>query len=101
VKSILENEFSNPEFQVATLAEKLNLSRSYMARKVKKKTGLTPGELIKTYRMEKASLLLEENSGNISEIAYAVGYKSLAYFSHTFKEHFECSPSEFLKTIKA
>jgi signal transduction histidine kinase/DNA-binding response OmpR family regulator len=98
VNSILEKEFSNPEFQVANLASGLNLSRSYMARKLKKKTGLTPGELIKTYRMEKASLLLKEKSGNISEVAYAVGYKSLSYFSHTFKEHFEQSPSEFLKT---
>jgi len=100
VRSILEKEFSNPEFQVASLAKELNLSRSYMARKLKKNSGLTPSELIKTYRMEKASLLLKEKSGNISEVAYAVGYNSLAYFSHTFKEQFEKSPSEFLKSIK-
>lgn len=100
VKIIMEVQFSNPEFQVAMLAKELNLSRSYMTRKLKKSTGVTPGELIKTYRMEKASILLKEKSGNISEIAYAVGYKSLAYFSHSFKEHFEQSPSEFLKTMK-
>lgn len=99
VRSILEKQFSNPEFQVASLAKELNLSRSYMTRKLKKKTGLTPSELIKTYRMEKASLLLKEKSGNISEVAYAVGYKSLAYFSHIFREQFDCSPSEFLKNI--
>ena len=100
LRSILENQFSNPEFQVVILAKELNLSRSYMTRKLKSKTGLSPTELIRRYRMEKASLLLNEKSGNISEIAYAVGYKSLAYFSYTFKESFGCSPSDFLKNDK-
>ena len=98
VRNILEKEFSDPEFQVTSFAEELNLSRSYMTRKLKKETGLNPNELIKTYRMEKASMLLKERYGNVSEVAYAVGYKSLAYFSHTFKEQFGCSPSEFLKS---
>lgn len=93
---ILEHHFSDPDFQVATLAELLHLSRSYMVRKIKKATGMTPGEAIKTYRMEKAAMLLKENSGNISEVAYAVGFNSLSYFSHAFKEHFGKSPSEFL-----
>ena len=96
IAEVLETHFSNPEFQVSTLAELLHLDRSYMARKIKKATGLTPGDVIKTYRMEKASNLLIENSGNISEVAYAVGYNSLSYFSHTFKEHFGKTPSEFL-----
>ena len=60
---------------------------------------MTPGDLIKTYRMEKASALLKENSGNISEVAYAVGFNSLSYFSQTFKEHFGITPSEFLGVV--
>lgn len=100
VRSILEQQFSNPEFQVASLAKELNLSRSYMARKLKKKTGLTPSELIKTYRMEKASLLLKEKSGNISEVAYAVGFKSLAYFTTFLKSSLIRVRPNFLKTIE-
>jgi len=96
IAEVLEAHFSDPEFQVSTLAELLHLDRSYMARKIKKTTGLTPGEVIKTYRMEKAAALLKENQGNISEVAYAVGFNSLSYFSHTFKEHFGKTPSEFL-----
>lgn len=94
---VLEHHFSDPDFQVATLAELLHLSRSYMVRKIKKATGMTPGEAIKTFRMEKAAKLLKENSGNISEVAYAVGFNSLSYFSFTFKEHFGKTPAEFLE----
>jgi AraC-like DNA-binding protein len=68
-----------------------------MTRKIKKETGLTPGELIKNYRLEKASVLLKEKSGNISEVAYAVGFNSLSYFSHSFKEHYDLTPSNYLK----
>ena len=96
IADVLDHHFSDPDFQVSTLAEELHLDRSYMARKIKKATGMTPGDLIKTYRMEKASALLKENSGNISEVAYAVGFNSLSYFSQTFKEHFGSTPSEFL-----
>jgi signal transduction histidine kinase/ligand-binding sensor domain-containing protein/DNA-binding response OmpR family regulator len=97
LRTILENHLSNPEFQVADFANELNLSRSYMTRKIKKETGLTPGELIKNYRLEKASVLLKEKSGNISEVAYAVGFNSLSYFSHSFKEHYDLTPSNYLK----
>src|SRR6056297_1305629 len=99
IAEVLEAHFSDPEFQVSTLAELLHLDRSYMARKIKKTTGLTPGGVIKTYRMEKAAALLKENQGNISEVAYAVGFNSLSYFSHTFKEHFGKTPSEFLEEV--
>ena len=99
IADVLDHHFSDPDFQVSTLAEELHLDRSYMARKIKKATGMTPGDLIKTYRMEKASALLKENNGNISEVAYAVGFNSLSYFSQTFKEHFDKTPSEFLGVV--
>jgi len=98
VSAILEKKYSDPDFNVLSLANALNLSRSYMARKIKKKAGLTPGEFIKIYRMEKAYLLLKIGRlGSITEVAYAVGFKNLSYFSHTFREHFGETPSEFLE----
>ncbi|WP_340104622.1 helix-turn-helix domain-containing protein [Rhodohalobacter sp. 8-1] len=98
VTDSLEKHYSTPEFNVLSLALDLNLSRSYMARKIKKKTGLTSGEYIKTFRMEKAHLLLTAGmTGSITEVAYAVGFKNHSYFSHTFKEHFGKTPSEFLE----
>jgi AraC-like DNA-binding protein len=35
-----------------------------------------------------AKKMIEEGKGNISEIAYTVGFSSPAYFSRCFKEEF-------------
>jgi len=53
------------------------------------------GPICPCYRMEQAIALLKNNSGNITEVAYAVGFNSLSYFSQVFKEHVGKSLSEF------
>ncbi|MGB1048871.1 MAG: helix-turn-helix domain-containing protein [Rhodothermales bacterium] len=45
--------------------------------------------------MEEASKLLSTRAGNVSEIAFAVGFQSLSHFSRSFKAQFNMSPSEF------
>lgn len=72
------------------------LDRSQVFRKLKSYTGLSPAEYIRKYRMEEAARLLNEQAGSISEVAYGVGYKSLAHFSYTFRAYHNLTPSEFL-----
>ncbi|WP_234571833.1 hybrid sensor histidine kinase/response regulator transcription factor [Rhodohalobacter sp. 614A] len=96
IDGVLAEQFSNPDFKVQDLADQLHMDRSQVLRKLKKKTDLSPGEYIKKYRMEKASELLLIEAGNITEVAYAVGYKSLSYFSYVFKEYYEMSPTEYV-----
>lgn len=95
VDEIISANFADPGFNVSKLVEQLYLDRSQVLRKLKQLTGLSPTGYIKKYRMEKASELLRQNAGTISEIAYATGFKSLSYFSYSFKEYFGVSPSEF------
>lgn len=45
-------------------------------------------------RMEKASLLLQETTLSIKEIAYSVGYKNLSNFSELFKKYYGYPPSK-------
>ena len=40
--------------------------------------------------------MIEEKTGNISEIAYSVGFSSLSYFSKCFKEEFGHPPSDLM-----
>lgn len=35
------------------------------------------------------------NTGNLSEIAYRVGFSDQAHFSRSFKRHFGMTPSEY------
>jgi len=46
-------------------------------------------------RVEYGAQLLREETGTISEIAYAVGFNSLSYFGESFREHVGMSPSEY------
>ncbi len=49
--------------------------------------------------MKKAAQMLEAEEGNVSEIAYASGFNSLAYFSKVFKRYYKVSLSEY-KTME-
>ena len=39
---------------------------------------------------------IEEEKGNISEIAYSVGFSSPAYFTRCFKDEFGYPPSDLV-----
>jgi len=45
-------------------------------------------------------MMLKNETGNISDIAYAVGFNDPKYFSTCFKAEFGLSPREFLKKKK-
>ncbi len=89
-----ENNMEEETFSVAELAHIMTLSRSQLHRKLKAITGKSPNQLIRDMRLQRARDLLEKQAGNASEIAFAVGFSSLAYFSKCFKDRFGISPSE-------
>ena len=45
--------------------------------------------------LKKASLLLKNKEGNISEIMYDTGFSSLSYFSKCFKAEFGLTPKDY------
>jgi AraC-like DNA-binding protein len=47
-------------------------------------------------RLGRARQLFEARTGNVSDVAFQVGYKNLAHFSKSFAKEFGVSPSEFL-----
>jgi signal transduction histidine kinase/DNA-binding response OmpR family regulator/ligand-binding sensor domain-containing protein len=94
-ETILKN-LTNEQFGVEKLAQEAAISSSHLTRKLKDETGMTANELIRTIRLERAAGLLKNREGNVSEIAYSVGFNSLSYFSRCFKEQFNKAPSEYI-----
>lgn len=88
-------EKDDSKFSVEDLAEKLNVSRVQLYRKVKAILGISISDHINNIRLERAAELLKANEMNISEIAYATGFSSPNYFSIAFKSKFGISPKDF------
>ncbi len=71
------------------------MSRSQVHRKLKALTDQSATNFIRNYRLHRAAELLKQEAGNITEIAYQVGFSSQTYFSSSFQALFGCSPSEY------
>lgn len=95
VMNIIEANISKPSFSVETLSEEIGMSSTHLYRKLKSLTQLSANEIIRRYRIKKASLLLRNKEGNISEIMYDVGFSNLSYFSKCFKAEFGITPKEY------
>ncbi|MGE5343748.1 MAG: two-component regulator propeller domain-containing protein [Candidatus Omnitrophota bacterium] len=94
LKDVINNNLSDPEFNVEGLAKKLSMDRSTVYRKVLALTGEVPTELIKTCRLKRAADVLKTgNYGTILDVALAVGFSSANYFTRCFKQKFDCLPS--------
>ena len=95
MNEIIKSNFEDPKFSVEDLADKLNLSRVQLYRKVKAIIGINISDHINNIKLEKAAELLKANQMNISEIAYSLGFSTPNYFSTAFKNKFGVSPKEY------
>ncbi len=95
---IVEKHLDNPEFNITQFAEEACVSRSLLHLKLKKLANLSASEFIRHIRLQKAAALLRSTDLNISEVAYRVGYADSNYFSRSFKEKYQVSPTEYQKS---
>lgn len=101
VLEIVEKNVSNENFSAEDFAKSVGMSKTHLNRKLNALTETSANEFIRTYRLKKAARLLSGKSGNISEIAYEVGFSNPSYFAESFKKYFGCSPSEYLQKQSA
>ena len=97
----VEDKLADETFDFDQFAIDMATSKSSLHRKLKSLTGLSPGEFIRNIRMKHAIQMLANNIGNISEIAYAVGFNDPKYFSRCFKSEFGCTPREYFENLKS
>lgn len=100
LQQILDKEMSNSEFSSDNFASSVGMSRMQLHRKLKSLLGVSATEFLRNERLKTAIVLLEKGNGNISEIAYSVGFNDVSYFSKCFKEVYNVTPTDYLNTNK-
>ena len=94
IKYMLEN-YSNPEFSVSDVAQKLGISQMHLRRLIKAKLNTSPIQYITHLRIEKAKNMLQSSNLMISEIAALSGFSDQYYFSREFKSIVGISPTNY------
>lgn len=82
-----------PDFNIDILSQLMFMSKETLRRKCQASFEISPSAHIQKVRLQQAKLLLQQDKMNVSEVAYAVGFDSLSYFSKIFKKYYGLSPS--------
>ena len=97
LRNVMQDHLADSNMKMDDLGSGLGISRVQLYRKVKALTGLSPVELLRQMRLQKAYSLLKTTDLTISEIAYSVGFSSPGYFSTCFKKQYGKYPTELKK----
>jgi YesN/AraC family two-component response regulator len=93
VMNVVEENISNPDFNIDILADTLGIARTNIYAKIKAITGQTPNKFILTIKLKKAAFLLKNNPElRISDISDMTGFTTSGYFGKCFKETYHMTP---------
>ena len=96
----IQKLYKDPDLDVHTLAEALDMNRSMLNEKIQNALGMTTAQFIRTYRLNVAKEMICNGTNkdmNISEIAYEVGFNDPKYFTRCFTKEFDATPSDLFK----
>lgn len=94
-KKIIDTQYDDMDLSIATMAQSLNVNRSYLTSVFKDFCQQSPKEYLLEVRMKRACDLLTATNEPIKIIAYSVGYLDPLHFSKAFKQVHDCSPSQY------
>jgi AraC-like DNA-binding protein len=86
---------------IEELAFLCNMSLSTFKRKFSSIYNMAPSKWFLQQRMERAAALLRMGNEKPSDVYYKVGYESHSSFTHSFKQVFGVTPSEYQQAATA
>ena len=95
--AVVEEHLKNSQFGSEVFAKEMGLSQRQLRRKLIALSGIPVNEFIRRIRLLQAGELLAKNAGNVSEVAYRVGFNNLSYFAKCFKALHGSLPNEYVK----
>ncbi|MBX2858886.1 MAG: AraC family transcriptional regulator [Cellvibrionaceae bacterium] len=96
VLQFMATEYNNPQMNLDFATGKLGINRNTLNAILKQELGLTFAVYLNKLRLVEAARILEqEEHVTVSELAYHLGYHSVAYFCKLFKQEYGCTPKKF------
>lgn len=93
IMNYIQNHYQNVTLDV--LVDQFHLTKPYLSKYIKLKSGMTFQEAVKAARMKKARILLKESSQTVESIAASVGYENVEHFNRLFKKLYNMTPSQY------
>jgi AraC-like DNA-binding protein len=99
-KDLIDREFAQP-LDLRALARQAHASRAHFARSFRNAFGETPHRYLLRRRIERAKELLRNTRLSVTEVSFAVGFRSLGSFSSAFRQLVGEPPSEYARRWRA
>ena len=93
-RALLLNDLAAPP-TIALLARHVLLSESQLKHSFREMFGVSVYQYFQRMRLEKARLLLADNSKTVKEVAYEMGFTNTGHFSRLFERTFHVKPKRF------
>ena len=81
--------------EVSSLAEIVNLNRSYLSVLFKRETGVALSEYVLLKRMEAAENMLKYSDFSLSDISEILHFASYSHFAKIFRKYYNTSPKAY------
>ena len=100
VMTYVEERYSDPDMTLASIAESLYISQSYLSKIFKTMVDEPFFEYVQKVRIDHAADMLKDTKLSVDDISQMCGMRDVASFYGLFKKHMGMSPTQFRKTIK-
>lgn len=99
LNGIIEKNINNQNLSAQLVASELSMCRALFFSKMKTISGVSFTNYVRIIRLKKAIELMKTGDYSLLDISIKVGFSSLSYFSKSFKQQFNITPSEYIKKL--
>lgn len=95
-----EHIYREKDISLEKIAERLGTNRTYASQVINRFSGENFNNFIHKRRIRDAAIRLADPTASLKEIAYGLGYNSLASFYRAFQKEIGCPPSKYREIVK-
>lgn len=94
VEYIRENS-TNYDLSLDFIAQKFQITSSYLCRIIKQETGMSYKEYLTGLRMEAAKTMLRDPAVSVLDVCQRTGYNNVSHFIKVFQKHTGMTPAKY------